>query len=132
MYGAKVQDMNWQNVALVLAGVIGSSVAVAHAFVMQRVMVRPIVRALADTPTSAPIRRLVSPLLHLSSIAWFTGGVILIAVGAGWMPQFRSAAALVVAAFYLHAAVLNGWATRGRHPGWALMALACLLILMGM
>lgn len=123
--------MVWQNIALTLAGVVGSAVAVFHGILMQRMMVRPIERALAGTPTSAGIRRLVSPLLHLSTIAWFAGGLALIAVGSGWAPPFRLPVALVVGAFYFHAMVLNCWATRGRHPGWMLMAAALLLILIG-
>lgn len=123
--------MVWQNIALTLAGVVGSAVAVFHGILMQRMMIRPIERALAGTPTSAGIRRLVSPLLHLSTIAWFAGGLALIAVGSGWAPPFRLPVALVVGAFYFHAMVLNCWATRGRHPGWMLMAAALLLILIG-
>lgn len=123
--------MVWQNIALTLAGVVGSAVAVFHGILMQRMMVRPIERALAGTPTSAGIRRLVSPLLHLSTIAWFAGGLALIAVGSGWAPPFRLPVALVVGAFYFHAMVLNCWATRGRHPGWMLMAATLLLILIG-
>jgi hypothetical protein len=123
--------MVWQNIALTLAGVVGSAVAVFHGILMQRMMIRPIERALAGTPTSAGIRRLVSPLLHLSTIAWLAGGLALIAVGSGWAPPFRLPVALVVGAFYFHAMVLNCWATRGRHPGWMLMAAALLLILIG-
>ncbi|WP_332816804.1 hypothetical protein [Sphingopyxis sp.] len=116
---------------MTLAGVVGSAVAVFHGILMQRMMIRPIERALAGTPTSAGIRRLVSPLLHLSTIAWLAGGLALIAVGSGWAPPFRLPVALVVGAFYFHAMVLNCWATRGRHPGWMLMAAALLLILIG-
>lgn len=48
--------MVWQNIALTLAGVVGSAVAVFHGILMQRMMIRPIERALAGTPTSAGIQ----------------------------------------------------------------------------
>ncbi|WP_260583534.1 hypothetical protein [Sphingopyxis sp. PET50] len=60
------------------------------------------------------------------------GGLALVAVGSGVSSQFRGVAALIAAGFYLHAMVLNCWATRGRHPGWMLMAVALLLIAAGM
>ncbi|WP_439568786.1 hypothetical protein [Sphingopyxis sp.] len=124
-------DMIDQNIALLLAGVVGAGVAIFHGIVMQRHMVRPIDAALARSHVSLPIRRLVSPLLHISTIAWLIGGLALIAVGGGWAPHLRLAVALVVGGFYLHAMVMNGWATRGRHPGWVLMGAALVLIVAG-
>lgn len=124
--------MTWQDIALLSAGIVGSVTAIIHGVLMQRLMVRPIGLALAGTAAPAGVRRLISPLLHLSTIAWLLCGLALIAVGEGWAPQFRTAVALVAGGFYLHAMVLNCWATRGRHPGWMLMAVALLLILAGM
>ena len=124
--------MAWQDYALILAGVIGSATAIIHGVLMQRLMVRPIGLALAGTAAPPGVRRLVSPLLHLSTLAWLAGGLALIAVGSGWVPPLRTAAALAAGGFYLHAMVLNCWATRGRHPGWMLMAAALLLIVAGL
>lgn len=57
--------MSSHDIALALAGVIGSGVAVAHGIVMQRHIVRPIEKLLiADEQISAPIRRITAPLLH--------------------------------------------------------------------
>ena len=52
------------------------------------------------------------------------GGLALVAAAAWLGPQARLALGLLVGAPYLFGAVGNFRATRGRHPGWMLMALA--------
>ena len=70
-------------------------------------------------------------LLHFSTIAWLVGGLALI-VAAGWFgPQARLATGLCVGSLYLCGALGNLWGTRGRHPGWMLMAAALVLIVVG-
>ena len=82
-------DMNWQDAALGMAGVIGSCVAVVHGILTQRLMVRPFEEfSLADKRMTAPIRRLVPLLLHFSTISWFLGGLALIAA-AIWFEHGR-------------------------------------------
>jgi len=124
--------MNWQDAALALAGVIGSCVAVVHGILTQRLMVRPFEAFfLADKRITAPVRRLVPLLLHFSTISWFLGGLALIAA-ANWFAQdARLATGLFVGSLYLFGALGNLWATRGRHPGWMLMAAALILIVFG-
>jgi hypothetical protein len=118
--------MNWQNAALGTAGVIGSSVAVFHGILVQRLMVKPF-EALADGRMSAPVRRLVPLLLHFSTIAWFVGGLALIA--ACWFSRdARFATGLCVGGLYLFGALGNLWGTRSLHPGWMLMTVALVLI----
>jgi hypothetical protein len=123
--------MDWQDVALALAGVIGSGVAVAHGILIQRLMVKPFYElSLADRRISAPIRRLLPGLLHFSTVSWFLGGLVLIA--AIWFGRdMRLAACLFVGGLYLYGAFGNLWATRGRHPGWMLYAVALVLIVLG-
>ena len=123
--------MNWQDLALGLAGVIGSGVALVHGVLTQRLMVEPF-RAMASTArTPATIRRLVPGLLHFSTYNWFLGGLALM-VAAAWLgPQARLATALLVGSSYLFGAAGNLWATRGRHPGWLLYAIALGLIVYG-
>ena len=58
MLQAEWISMNWHDAALGLAGVIGSSVAVVHGVLTQRLMVGPF-EQLADGRITAPIRRLV-------------------------------------------------------------------------
>jgi hypothetical protein len=122
--------MHWQDAALGLAGIIGSGVAVVHGVLVQRLMVRPIER-LADGRLTAPVRRLVPPLLQFSTFNWLVGGVALIAAAIWFEPGARLATAFLVGSSYLFAAVGNSWATRGRHPGWMLMAAALFLIVLG-
>jgi hypothetical protein len=124
--------MTWQDAALALAGVIGSSVAVFHGVLTQRLMVRP-VEALfvADRRIAAPIRRLVPLLLQFSTFNWLLGGLVLIAAALWFEHDARLATGLLVGSSYLYGAVGNLWGTRGRHPGWVLMAVALVLIVLG-
>lgn len=125
-------DMDWRDTALALGGVIGSAVALIHGALVQRYMVRPIDGVLRDRPrTSAAIGRLVAPLLQFSTFNWFLGGLAIAAAAIWASPQVRLATALLVGASYLYGAVGNLWATRGRHPGWALYTLALALIVVG-
>lgn len=124
--------MNWQSAALGMAGLIGSFVAVVHGILTQRLMVRPIEAFLiADERTSAPVRRLVPLLLHFSTIVWFLGGLALVAAAIWFDREGRLATGLFVGSTYLFGALGNLWGTRGRHPGWMLMAAALVLIVLG-
>lgn len=121
--------MNWQNAALGLAGVIGSGTAVVHGILTQRLMVRPIEALfLSGGRISAPVRRLVPLLLHFSTIVWFLGGLALIAAALWFDRDARLATGLFVGSTYLFGALGNLWGTRGRHPGWMLLAAALILI----
>lgn len=124
--------MNWQSAALAMAGVIGSSVAVVHGVLTQRLMVRPIAALfLTDKRISAPIRRIVPVLLHYSTISWFLGGLALIAAAIWFEHDVRLATGLFVGSLYLFGTLGNLWGTRGRHPGWMLLAVALVLIVVG-
>ena len=122
--------MAWQNAALAMAGIIGAGVAVVHGILVQRYMVRSF-EELADKRIAGSTRRLVPLLLHFSTISWFLGGLALVAA-ANWFGQdTRLAISLFVGGGYMFGAVVNLWATRGRHPGWMLMAAALVLIVLG-
>ena len=122
----------WQDIFLMLGGAVGVGVAIFHGLIVQRRMVRPIGVVLVDAPVTQGARLLVGPIMHVSTAVYLLGGLALIAIGAGWVPAaLRSAAAVLIGGFYLHAAVMNCWATRGRNPGWALMVAALLLIVAG-
>jgi hypothetical protein len=124
--------MNWHDAALAMAGIIGSCVAVVHGILTQRLMVRPFEElSLADKRISAPIRRLVPLLLHFSTISWFLGGFALIAAATWFGRDAKLATGLFVGSLYLFGALGNLWGTRGRHPGWMLMAAALVLIAFG-
>jgi hypothetical protein len=124
--------MVWQDAALAMAGVIGSCVSVVHGVLTQRLMVKP-VEALfvANGRIAAPVRRLVPGLLHFSTFNWFLGGLALIAAALWFGHDARLATGLLVGSSYLYGALGNLWGTRGRHPGWMLMAAALVLIVLG-
>ena len=124
--------MNWHDAALAMAGVIGSCVAVVHGILVQRLMVGPFEEvSLGDKRISAPIRRLVPLLLHFSTVSWLLGGFALIAAATWFGPDAKLATGLFVGSLYLFGALGNLWGTRGRHPGWMLMAAALVLIAFG-
>lgn len=122
--------MHWQNAALVAAGLIGASVAVFHGVLVQRLMVRPIDELARERRLRGPASRLVAPLLQFSTVVWFGGGLALAAAPL-MHREARLAVCVMIGATYLFGAVGNFAATRGRHPGWMLMALALVLIALG-
>lgn len=125
--------MDWHDAALALAGAIGGGTAVMHGVLVQRLMVRPI-RAFAatDRRLDVPVGRLVPMLLHFSTAAWLAGGLALVAVAIWCEGGARTATGLLVGGAYLFGAAGNLWGTRGRHPGWMLMAAAVALIAYGL
>ena len=80
---------------------------------------------------AAPIRRLVPCLLHFSTFNWFLGGLVLIVAAVSFGAQARLVTAILVGSSYLFGGVGNFWGNRGRHPGWALYAVALALIAYG-
>lgn len=104
-----------------------------HGILVQRLMVRPL-RDLAsgDKRFEGAIGRLVPALLHFSTLAWFLGGLALVAAAVRLEGGARAATGLLVGALFLFGAAANLWATRGRHPGWMLMAAAIVLIAIGL
>jgi hypothetical protein len=123
--------MDWQDGALAAAGVIGSGVAAVHGVLVQRLLVRPIAALSGELKLPSPVLRLVPVLLHFSTLCWFAGGLALIAASLWGAGEARLTICLFVGGFYLFGAIGNFWATRGRHPGWMLMALALALIAAG-
>ncbi|MCX7308258.1 MAG: hypothetical protein NTZ72_10075 [Afipia sp.] len=123
--------MPWHNLALELAGLIGAVVAIAHGMILQRLIIKPFSDvAVADGRFSVTARKLLPPLLQFSTLVWFAGGIAL--ATAPWLDaQARLSISVMVGATYLFGAVGNFWATRGRSPGWMLMALALGLIAFG-
>jgi hypothetical protein len=123
--------MDRHSAALALAGIIGSSVAVVHGVLTQRVLVEPF-QNLAAVRVSATIQRLVAALLQFSTFNWFIGGLALVAAAYLLGREARLATGLLVGSSYLFAALGNLWATRGHHPGWVLYGVALCLIVYGL
>jgi hypothetical protein len=121
--------MHWRDTALALAGVIGGGTAIVHGVLVQRLMVGPIDAAFRDDRRmGAAARRLVPALLHVSTAGWFVAGLALVAAAYWLDASARLATALFAGSLYLYAAIGNFWGTRGRHPGWVLMAVSLVLI----
>ena len=118
-----------QNIALSLAGLIGATTAIFHGIVTHRLIVKPIDRRVAaDAGVSMTIRRIVPPLLQYSTYSWLVGGIALVIAANVARAETRLWISLLVGSMFLYGAVVNCWATRGRHPGWILMAVAVALI----
>ncbi len=123
--------MDIHDAALAVAGAVGSSVAVIHGVLTQRLMVRRL-QGPAGVQFPATIRRLMAGLLHFSTFNWFVGGIVLIVAGFAFQREAKLATGVLVGSSYLFGAVGNLWANRGRHAGWLLMAVAVLLIVLGL
>lgn len=124
--------MNGHTIALVVAGIIGSAVAVIHGLLTHRLMTAQWVRlAGGDAQVAVPIRRLVPALLQFSTFNWFLGGLALIAAAMWLGPEARRVTGLLVGSSYLYGAIGNAWGVRGVHPGWMLYAVALGLIAYG-
>lgn len=122
--------MDLHDAALAGAGIIGVVVAVIHGVLTERLMAAPF-RARAEPPLSATIRRIAPLLLQFSTFNWVVGGLVLVAAALWLGPEAKRVAGLLVGSSYLFGAVGNLWATRGRHPGWVLYAVALVLIVYG-
>ncbi|WP_262694419.1 hypothetical protein [Kordiimonas aquimaris] len=114
--------------AFVAAGCVGCFVAVFHGVIMQKKMIPPILSTIRLPETT---HRLVPFLLHFSTLCWFLGGAALIAVTLYASSLVILTTAAFVGAFYTFGAVGNFWGTRGKHPGWMLLAVAVTLIAYG-
>jgi hypothetical protein len=119
--------MDWHDGALVLAGVIGSGVAIVHGVLVQRRMIEPL-QDLAATRISRSRRIMMAGLLHFSTFNWFVGGLALLGCAFAGRTEAKLATGLLVGSSYLYGALGNLWASRGRHPGWVLYAIALFLI----
>jgi len=118
--------MDWHDGALVLAGMIGSGVAIVHGVLVQRRMIEPL-QDLAATRISRSLRILVAGLLHFSTFNWFVGGLALVGCAFAGR-EAKLATGLLVGSSYLYGALGNFWASRGRHPGWVLYGIALILM----
>ncbi|GAN00212.1 hypothetical protein U91I_03877 [alpha proteobacterium U9-1i] len=120
--------MTLQNYALIAAGLIGSVTAIVHGVLTQRFMVAPLDKIAAENHVSGQIRRLNAALLHYSTASWLACGLALIGAALWLDDSARFATALFAGGHFLYGVIGNAWATRWRHPGWMLLALAVALI----
>lgn len=121
-----MEKVDW---VFTVAGSLGCVVAVVHGVILQKKMVTPI---LTEMKLAESLRRLIPLLLHFSTVFWFLGGVALIATPLYPNEHVLLTTAVFVGLLFGFGAIGNFWGTRGRHPGWMMLAAADLLIIYGL
>ena len=124
-----LDGLSWRDIALVVAGAVTIITAMIHGRLLDPLIVSPLLQGSHGLRASA--RALVRPLLHVSTVDWFVGGLALLATGLWIDGPGRVAIGLLVGTQLSYAAAANAWGTRGRHPGWMLMAAAIALTIAG-
>ena len=114
---------------LIIAGFIGASVAIFHGVLMQKLMINPLLNSSYGQEMKSQVRKLIPILLHFSTLFCFIGGVSLIAAPFVFDQTERLVVSIIVAGVYIFGALGNFWGTRGRHPGWLLLAASVVFIL---
>ncbi len=112
----------------IVAGSLGCIVAVVHGVILQKKMVTPI---LTEMKLAESLRRLIPLLLHFSTVFWFLGGIALIATPLYPNEYVTLATAVFAGLLFTFGAIGNFWGTRGRHPGWMMLAASVALIIYG-
>lgn len=115
-----------RDLLLQTAGVLGIFVGVVHGIlgetkVFATARIEP-----------AWTRALLRAVWAAGAVAWVGGGVLLLAAPAMTSDAARTWIVAVFAVVYGCAALGNAWVTRGRHPGWMLLAAAIGLALAGL
>ena len=79
----------------------------------------------------ARIKLLIRLVWQCSAVAWAAIGVLLVVVPYMASEVARHWIVAVAVATFGFGAVANAWATGGRHFGWMVLALACVLAVAG-
>ena len=95
--------MDLHDSALVVAGIIGSGVAIIHGVRVQQRIVKPL-QDLATTRMHRSMRILVPGLLHFSTFNWFVGGLALLACAVAGGSEARLATGILVGSLPLRRA----------------------------
>lgn len=115
-----------KDVCLVIAGGGGILVALMHGYLGQTVVLRQI------TGVNRTLARVNAAVFQLSTFYWLAVGALLIATPFWLAPAQRPLVIWGAVLVYLSAALANAWATGGRHPGWALLAVVSAFALAGL
>ena len=114
-----------QDIFLYLGGVLGLIVSVIHGYLGEVKVIRP-----THSP-SIPAKRVLSAIMFLSAVYWGAASLLLLVVPTQIPEASREIVCYGVAAIYVSGSLGNLWATRGKHPGWVLLAAATILTLAG-
>jgi hypothetical protein len=100
-----------------LAGILGMLCAIAHGFLGETKVVRPI----KDISPSA--KRVLHAIMFLSAVYWFIAGAAA-AASPFLIERDRLLALSIAGTIYFSSAAANFWAMRGRHFGWVALSAA--------
>jgi len=113
------------DLSIITAGCLGMLIAIVHGYLGASKVIQPI------EGIHPAAKRILHGVFLLSAIYWFIGGLMLVSAPFYLSSNARTVTALVVGALYLSGAIVNFWATRGRHFGWFLLSAATALIWVG-
>ncbi|MEM6748447.1 MAG: hypothetical protein AAF608_13605 [Pseudomonadota bacterium] len=114
-----------QNLLLYSAGGLGAVISIIHGYLGEMKVVRPLQ---AHTEQA---KRILQALVFLSAVYWFAASVLLLLTPTYVPDAQRPIIAYGVALIYISGSLGNLWGTKGRHFGWALLALAAGLAIAG-
>lgn len=102
-----------------IAGVFAIFVAVGHGWLGDK--------NLRAQPLQPPVRNFIRTAYQFGTAGWFASGVILL-YSVGFSEATRHLLAIVFIALFAFGAIVNAWFTKGRHAGWVLLAVICILL----
>jgi hypothetical protein len=112
--------------ALQISGVLAILVAVVHGVLGET---RVFARAKIEPPFA---RRLLRAVWQCSAVAWFAGGILLIAVPFMASDTARRWIIVALVVIYGSGVIGNAWATRFRHFGWMVLTAVIAVALCGL
>lgn len=108
-----------------LGGAVGAATGVIHGYLGEK-------KLFALAKIEPPYARQMARLgWQCGAVAWFVIGILLILAAGFESPDARRAVIVSSVIIYLAGAVGNAIATKGRHFGWAVLALAIGLVSTG-
>lgn len=114
-----------KDVFLYSAGSLGVMISLAHGYLGEVKVVRQ-----AQTPTRQA-KRILHAIMFLSAVYWFAASVLLLVTPSLVSDEGRPVLVWGVAVVFVTASLANLWATRGRHFGWIVLAIATGLTVAG-
>ncbi|MFK7955032.1 MAG: hypothetical protein AB8B96_02960 [Lysobacterales bacterium] len=110
---------------LSLSGAMGMMIALVHGYLGETQVIGP-----TTTRTDAH-RRVLQAIMFLSAVYWFVAGFVLLLSPRYLTGTTQTVVICAMAAILASGSVANFWATRGKHFGWVLLAIACGIALAG-
>ncbi|MEL7179336.1 MAG: hypothetical protein AAFN63_05835 [Pseudomonadota bacterium] len=110
---------------LLVSGIGGILIALFHGYLGHAFVLRGMT---AEKPV---LSRVNAAVFQLSTIYWIAAGALLVLTPALFSGSERRLTVGFVIFAYGCGAIGNFWATRGRHPGWALLGVVIILAMLG-